>query len=153
MKKPKISQKFIQMSEVYKSFSDSHMDFSQPMLEEMYVFESTGKGALSENNGYALGKRNINITVTDWKADLENGYLFLHELYEDPKYPHWFLDSVLTKYQHRPKTFEEYEENMEHWKRGMRHKARLEKERIERKNRNIFTKIKDYIKSFFKSFR
>jgi hypothetical protein len=29
-----------------------------------------------------------------WKEDIEKGILFKKELYEDPKFPHWWLDSI-----------------------------------------------------------
>ncbi len=30
-----------------------------------------------------------------WREDLRRGLLFKYELYEDPNFPHWWLDSVL----------------------------------------------------------
>jgi hypothetical protein len=29
-----------------------------------------------------------------WKEDIESGLLFKKELYEDEKFPHWWLDSI-----------------------------------------------------------
>lgn len=103
------------MSQVYLYFARDYLDhltFTDDMLVELYTYESTGKGSLSESNGYAMGKRNIDIAVAAWTDDLNNGMLFLHELYEDENLPHWFLDKVLSQFQHRPKTFEAWQSRL-----------------------------------------
>jgi hypothetical protein len=82
----------------------------------MFVFESTGKGVLSENNGFVFGKRNMDIAVSSWNEDIEKGYLWVHELYEDTNLPHWFLDKVLAKYSHRPKSQKEYDQMIADYK-------------------------------------
>lgn len=83
------------MSEVYRRFgrdwAHTH-DFSDEMLVELYNSESYG-GPVSPLNGFALGKKWLNVCVAMWKEDLEKGYLFKEELYKD--FPHWWLDSVL----------------------------------------------------------
>lgn len=85
------------MCEVYKIFSrdwEHLLDYSEQMMYELYMSESYGH-KVSQNNGYFVGKRYLNVQVTMWKQDIQQGLLFKCELYDDPKYPHWWLDSVL----------------------------------------------------------
>ena len=113
MSKIKISNKWKKQTEIYKLFA-SHLSekcFSLKHAEDMYLYESIGKGDLNNLisgifvqtqdkesiNGYALGKKWLNLTVTMWKEDIKNRLLFKHELYEDDKYPVWWLDSILKK--------------------------------------------------------
>jgi hypothetical protein len=58
------------------------------------VYESTGKGAVSPDNGYAHGKKMADVNVAQWREDM---YTTLQpwELYEDPDLPHWWLNKVL----------------------------------------------------------
>jgi hypothetical protein len=63
------------------------------MMLEMYNFDTYGT-PISPNNGYLLGKRWCSVNIAMWKEDIEKGYLFKKELYEDGKYPHWWLDSI-----------------------------------------------------------
>jgi hypothetical protein len=85
------------MSELYKVFaagwSDS-LDFSDEALLSLYNHESYGV-ALTPQNGFAVGKQYLNLQVTMWREDIRRGWIFKHELYEDPKFPHWWLDSAL----------------------------------------------------------
>lgn len=69
------------------------LDFSDEALVELYNYESYG-GQISPKNGFAVGKKWLNLNVSMWKEDIAQGYLFKHELYEDPKFPHWWLDGV-----------------------------------------------------------
>lgn len=64
-------------------------------MYELYVSESIG-GQCSDINGYYQGKRLANITVQMWRDDIKKGYLCIEELYEDPNYPSWWLDKVLS---------------------------------------------------------
>ena len=59
----------------------------------MYKSESTGRIKTSPDNGFAYGKRNLNVTVAMWNEDI---YIFLypHELYSDPNLPNWWLDKI-----------------------------------------------------------
>jgi hypothetical protein len=85
------------MAEIYRTFADDWkhiLDFSNDMLLELYNYESYG-GCVSPLNGFAVGKKYLNLHVTGWKEEIAQGLLFKHELYEDPKFPHWWLDSVL----------------------------------------------------------
>lgn len=85
------------MAELYKYFArnmSSKLDFSEEAEVSLFNHESYGT-PLSPNNGYAVGKRYLNLNVTMWREDLRRGWLFKHELYSDPELPHWWLDSVL----------------------------------------------------------
>lgn len=87
------------MVPLYLIFSkdfENILDFSDDMLYELYHSESYG-GRCSDNNGYAHGKKWLSVTIAAWREDIEKGYLFPLELYLDPKFPHWWLDSVLSK--------------------------------------------------------
>jgi hypothetical protein len=91
-----LTGKFKRMCEVYRIFSKhwEHMlDFSDQALIELFNHESYGT-PISEHNGYALGKKWLNVHVTIWKEDIRDGFLFKKELYDDPKFPHWWLDSI-----------------------------------------------------------
>lgn len=91
-----MSNKFKRMSELYKVFAKDweHLcDFSDEMLIELYNSESYGT-TVSPKNGFALGKKWLSVNVKMWKEDIKIGTLFKKELYEDPKFPHWWLDSV-----------------------------------------------------------
>lgn len=89
------------MAEIYRRFAtESGLDFSDEAAEEMYLFETTGKGDLQlglfagqQANGFAVGKRWMDVTVKMWKADIRGGILWRHEL--EDVYPAWFLDRVL----------------------------------------------------------
>ncbi len=71
----------------------------------MYIWESRGIGDLKlgnvfdvdvdKPNGYAIGKRWMEVTVRMWREDISKGLLFTWELYEDGRFPHWWLDEVL----------------------------------------------------------
>jgi hypothetical protein len=92
-----VSARFRKMVAVYAIFSDdlkNFLDFSDDKLRECYIVESCG-GRCSDTNGYAIGKKLLNITVSMWKEDLKSGVLKKSELYQDTKFPRWWLDSVL----------------------------------------------------------
>lgn len=85
------------MAALYRHFGGQmgeRLEFDDNALLSLYNHESYGT-ALSERNGYAVGKRYLNLQVTAWKEMLREGTLAKFELYEDPSYPHWWLDSVL----------------------------------------------------------
>lgn len=71
------------------------VDFSEEALIEMYRHETYGEKILTTNNGYVLGKKWMGVNVSMWKEDISKGYFFKYELYQDPTYPHWWLDRVL----------------------------------------------------------
>lgn len=84
------------MSKLYEIFANDWKqfhDFSEESLVELYNSESFGC-KVSSKNGFALGKKWLNVNVAMWKEDVEKGLLHIQELYEDRKFPHWWLDSV-----------------------------------------------------------
>ena len=86
------------MVPIYRVFArdfQSSLDFSEDMLYEMYEYESRGSGTCSQKNGYFHGKKWMDVTVAMWVEDLRLGNLFSFELYEDDKFPGWWLDRVL----------------------------------------------------------
>ena len=92
-----VSKKFRRMAELYRHFAanmSSKLDFSEEAELSLYNHESYGR-PLTPSNGFAVGKQYLNLQVTMWREDLRRGWLFKHELYEDPTFPHWWLDSVL----------------------------------------------------------
>ena len=91
-----VSTRYRRMADVYRVFAAAwgHMlDFSDEAMAEMQAHESRG-APVSDLNGYAVGKKYLNLHVTTWKQDIRDGLLFEHELYADPKFPNWWLDSV-----------------------------------------------------------
>lgn len=85
------------MSELYKIFAASwthKLDFSDEALLSLYNHESYGV-PLSRDNGFAVGKQYLNLQVTMWREDLAAGLIFKWELYQDERFPHYWLDSVL----------------------------------------------------------
>lgn len=69
------------------------LDFSDEMLIELFNGESYGT-RISPKNGFSVGKKWLNLNISMWPEDMEKGNLQLWELYEDPKFPHWWLDKV-----------------------------------------------------------
>lgn len=87
------------MAGLYRIFAkdwEHVLDFGDEMLIELFNVESFG-GRTSPKNGYAVGKQWLNVHVKMWKEDIDNGTLFKIELYEDEKFPHWWLDSIFKK--------------------------------------------------------
>lgn len=82
------------MAELYKQFGEQWhgLDFSDQALVDMYNSESYGAPLDEKKNGFYIGKQYLGVTTNGWKDDLEKGYLFLFELYEDPRIPDWYLD-------------------------------------------------------------
>ena len=68
------------------------MDWSDDAKRIMFEYESIG-GDAPVNNGFYEGKRLLNITVTNWKEDLDRHLLFSWELYL--QYPKWFIDGIV----------------------------------------------------------
>lgn len=96
------------MANIYKRFGEnssiSDLDFSDDALYKMYEYESKGIGNCgkldifndSKLNGYAYGKRIMDITISMWKESLNgpHGFYYLNEIKND-SFPRWFLDKVL----------------------------------------------------------
>jgi hypothetical protein len=92
----KITDKWREMGELYKKFCPSEFggDFSEEAALEMFLHESTGAGKPGPKNGYAQGKKWMNVTVEMWRKDIPAGLLYRCELYQD--FPREWVDSVLT---------------------------------------------------------
>lgn len=88
----KISARFNRMADIYRRFAPSG-DFSLSALQAQYTYESNGGAKPDDSNGYALGKKWMDVQVEMWRTDIKAGLLFRHELEAD--YPAWFLDKVL----------------------------------------------------------
>jgi len=105
---------FKDMAKIYKLFVEEqeHLDFSDEALEQMFEFESKGKGSLSIDtqhlnylktgdkiNGYSVGRNVLDITVAMWLDSLtEPGWLpKMEEIYRG-KFPYWWLDSVFKNF-------------------------------------------------------
>ena len=87
------------MCELYELFSQDWRDclvYGKDAQREMFLSESRGL-PINPNNGYLVGKKWLSVQVTMWKEDIAKGLLFKDELYRDERFPHWWLDRVLTK--------------------------------------------------------
>lgn len=71
------------------------MDFSDEALIAMFNNESYGTPIDRKSNGFYVGKQWMGVNVSMWKEDRARGHLVLSELYSDPRFPHWWLDTVL----------------------------------------------------------
>lgn len=94
-----LSKRFKRMAEVYRVFASDweHLhDFSDEMLIELFNAESFGAD-VSPKNGFACGKKWLNVNVAMWKDDIALGLFRASELYADPKYPAWWLDQLFQK--------------------------------------------------------
>lgn len=84
------------MCEVYRVFAKDYehfCDFSDESKVELFNHESYGT-EVNKYNGFYVGKRWLNVSVKMWKEDVSKGMLMVWELYEDEKFPNWWLDSV-----------------------------------------------------------
>lgn len=91
-----LTGKFKRMCEVYTIFSKDWqhiLDHTDQAKIELFNHESYGT-PISNNNGYSVGKKWLNVHVSMWKEDIQKGLLFKRELYADKKFPHWWLDSI-----------------------------------------------------------
>jgi len=85
------------MSVLYRQFAEGwdNLDFSDESLIEMFNSESYGAPVNQKSNGYYVGKHWLNVNVAMWKEDRDKGHLVISELYDDPRFPHDWLDRVL----------------------------------------------------------
>lgn len=102
-----ISNKYKKMCEVYRIFAKNFdCDLSDQAMLDMYNYESSGIGdinisgfnGIGKPNGYAVGKKWLNVQVSAWLNDFEENRLFarmvLEELYLKKEFPKWWLDSI-----------------------------------------------------------
>lgn len=62
------------------------------------MYESRGVEPKGEKNGYLLGKKWMDVTISMWREDMPRGMgAFKWELYQDPFFGEykWWLDKVL----------------------------------------------------------
>lgn len=88
------------MCEVYRLFAQdwAHcQSFTDDDIVALFNHESYGLPINNRNNGFALGKKWLNVTLAMWLEDIRDGILVKRELYEDGKFPHWWLDKVLNR--------------------------------------------------------
>lgn len=81
---------------MYRVFSNDWkhlLDYSDEALLELYLSETFGD-KVSPKNGFAVGKKYLSVHVEMWREDIRDGILFKYELYEDEKFPHWWLNSI-----------------------------------------------------------
>jgi hypothetical protein len=93
----KIGKKWLRMAEMYKRFASDYKnaDFGEDAALAMYLHESTGAPLPDpRTNGYALGKKWMDVTVAAWKEDIEQLGLLVSELQGEDGYPDWFLERV-----------------------------------------------------------
>lgn len=90
----KVTNNWKRVSEIYKRFADGDYDFSESAALSMFAYETHGTPLVdAQTNGFAAGKKWMDVTVAAWKEDLPRGLLFVSEL-QDDGYPDWFLEKV-----------------------------------------------------------
>lgn len=92
----KLGKKWLRMAEIYKRFASDYprADFSAEAAAAMYAHESTGAPLPDpRTNGFALGKKWMDVTVAGWKEEIPQMGLLVSELQADG-YPDWFLERV-----------------------------------------------------------
>lgn len=95
-RQPKPTVKWRRMADMYKRFAAGHQgaDFGDEAALAMFLHESTGTPLPAlKSNGYALGKKWMDVTVAMWREDILQGNLRVYEL-QDDSYPDWFLERV-----------------------------------------------------------
>lgn len=89
------------MSEIYRLFGEDDHDWSEEAALEAFQNETLGKGnhnvrlfhADRKPNGFVVGKHWSDVQLKMWRVGLKEGTLGIEELYEDGKYPFWWLDN------------------------------------------------------------
>jgi hypothetical protein len=85
------------MADLYRHFGRdwAHVcDFSDQALIDHYNHVSYGT-PVRPGNGFVMGEGWLDVNVAMWNEDISRGHLPRKELYDDEKYPHWWLDKVL----------------------------------------------------------
>ena len=111
----RLTDKFRNMCELYKIFAQPFdCDFSEKAMQEMFEYESFGIGNIDisgfntigiKPNGYAVGKKWLNVTVSMWKEDYQRGGIcrefLMEELFTDPLFKdhhEWLIDILGLRY-------------------------------------------------------
>lgn len=102
--------KFRKMCEIYRIFSRNwDCDISNKAMQEMFEFETYGRGSIEISgfnttgkraNGYAVGKKWLNVMVSEWIDEMEKyGWIdVIERLYSDPLFPKWWLNDIFREY-------------------------------------------------------
>ena len=91
-----ISARWRRMADLYRRFAVDYKqaDFSESAALAMYLHESTGAAAPDlKTNGYAIGKKWLDVTVAGWREEIPALGLLVSELQADG-WPDWFLARV-----------------------------------------------------------
>lgn len=77
----KISKNFLYAASAYRRMiKDSPFDFSLDSLKEQYNFETHGIPVKNKNNGYAVGKKFLDVTLSAMIEDYKEGLFDKKEL-------------------------------------------------------------------------
>lgn len=90
-----MTEGWLKMASIYRRFSEKdwpQADFSSEAAERMFAHETYGK-PIDTMNGFAIGKKWMDVTLKMWKEDIRAGLLCKYELYGN--YPTWWLDKEL----------------------------------------------------------
>jgi len=94
-----MNKNYERMTRVYRLFAVGDYDFSEKAFNDMYAYETHGEGGFGKiftptDNGYFIGKKLLNITVSMWmeRMNTPGWYYFLKELYQE--FPTWWLDKI-----------------------------------------------------------
>jgi hypothetical protein len=85
------------MCEIYRIFANDWKDslfFSENEIIELFNHESFGTPC-NKSNGFLIGKKWMDVHIKMWNEDIQKGYLRKIELYNDEKFPNWWLDKIL----------------------------------------------------------
>jgi len=83
---PRMGRKWWRMAAIYQRFASDYpiADFSDEAARTLFLHESVGAPLIdSTTNGYALGKKWMDVTVAAWKEDIASLGLSVSELLQD----------------------------------------------------------------------
>ena len=106
----KPSKKWIKKSLLYKRAARDYnnLDFSNEAAMEMFKFESTGNGDISiegfntidkKCNGYAVGKKWLDVNISNWKEAIKDGWLRIDDLVTDGWPKDWLIKILKDKHE------------------------------------------------------
>lgn len=110
----RVSQKWKNKSEIYRWFAEESypyltLDFSEEAMKEQYESETYGTKIHRMDNGFHVGKRLLDLTITSWSEDCNQGYISYAELKEDSLsksevYSTWFDSLPLAVFSQGPRS-------------------------------------------------
>ena len=94
----KVGKRWARMAEIYKRFAVDfpHADFGHEAALAMFRHETHGEPlpqVRGIGNGFALGKKLMDISIAGWREEIIQMGLRVEELIDDG-YPEWFLERV-----------------------------------------------------------